>query len=266
MKRISILAIVMLAIAPGVTKARSYCPPRYRVRWSPYASGLISGDVYYSPYAYQYGHSGLVPGNFRYSPYAYGYKRSGLVADPWGEFGYYPSTIYYDTCYYSSVADCGAYRSSDALSQKSSYMDETQASYEEKLEARKERLRKLRQSRQEKYMMRAKDGKEIISAYLKIKDIDFRTNRIFQIENKTISVDFLLKDRNIIIKYWNPVEILSLEKQADYRRDFFKRYLESWKDFCGKYQGAGGKIYQIISADTEEIITKLLLCPELSDG
>jgi len=266
MKRISILAIVMLTIAPAVTKARSYCPARYRVRWSPYASGLISGDVYYSPYAYQYGHSGLVPGNFRYSPYAYGYKRSGLVADPWGEFAYYPSTIYYDNCHYGSVADCGAHRSSDALSHNLSSLNTMQDSYEQKLEARKENLRRLRESRQEKYIMRAKDGKEIISAYLKIKDIDFRTNRILQIENKTISVDFLLKDRNIIIKYWNPVEILSLEKQADYRRDFYKRYLESWKDFCEKYQRAGGKIYQIISADIEEIIAKLLLCPELHDG
>jgi hypothetical protein len=139
-----------------------------------------------------------------------------------------------------------------------------QESYAQKVEARKERIERLRQSRQERRMAKARDGKEIISRYLKSKNIDFRTDRILQIEGKTISVDFLLKDKNIIIKYWNPVEIVSLEQQPEYRRNCYEKYLESWKGYCGRYLQTGGKIHQIISADAKEILAKLPLCTELN--
>jgi len=253
-------------VIPVVTRARSYCPVRYRTRWSPYASGLVTGDVYYSPYANKYGQTGLVPGHVRYSPYAYSYKQSGLVVDTaWG-FSGYSYTPYYDNCSYHNVTDCGSCQSSGALSHDPSDLAQEQESYQEELEARKERFERLRQSREQKNKIREKDGKEIISCYLKLKNIDFRTNRILQVENKILSVDFILEGKNIIIKYWNPVEILSLEQQPEYRMNFYKRYLETWKDFCGKYQRAGGKIYQVITADTEEILAKLILCHELNDG
>jgi hypothetical protein len=95
-------------------------------------------------------------------------------------------------------------------------------------------------------------------------NIDFRTDKVFQIAGRTVSVDFVLKDRNIIIKYWNPVEILSLQEQPGYRKNYYEQYLASWKDFCGQYQRAGGKIHQIVSADTEVIVAKLPLANELA--
>ena len=53
---------------------------RDQVHWSVYEHKLVSGDVYYSPYAFQYGHSGLVNKEFRYSPYAFGNGQSGLIS------------------------------------------------------------------------------------------------------------------------------------------------------------------------------------------
>jgi len=181
-------------------------------------------------------------GSIYYRPGDYSYRDSGWVARHGGRGAYV----------------CGNHGFN---------LDQTRASYEEKLIARKERIRQLRQSRKQiTTMAKVKDGNEIICGYLRSKNIDFKTNRFLKINNKTVSVDFLLEDKNIIIKYWNPVEILALEQQAQYKRNYYKRYLETWSDYCGKYQRAGGKIYQIISADTEEILAELTLCHELNDG
>ena len=107
-------------------------------------------------------------------------------------------------------------------------------------------------------------GNQIVAAYLRSKNIDFRTNRLLQIDGKTISVDFQLTDRNVIVKYWDPVEILALDQQAQYRKLAYENYLKSWKDFCGQYQREGGKIYSIVSADSAEILAKLTDCSELN--
>jgi len=270
MKRISVLTVLILMILASATKGynyRYYGTWRYRVRWSMHTHSLVPGHVRYSPYAYKYGHPGLVPYWVRYSPYAHSYKHpSGLVND----YASSMSSIYYFPDEFSYKGPgwvaCNDSRGARDCGNHGSNPDQARESYEQKLEARKDRVKRLRQSRQQRSTSKAKDGKEIIFRYLEGKNIDFRTNRILQIEGKTISVDFLLKDRNTIIKYWNPVEILSLEKQAEYRRNFYEKYLDSWKDFCGEYVKTGGKIYQIVSADVEEISAKLMLCPELNDA
>jgi len=107
-------------------------------------------------------------------------------------------------------------------------------------------------------------GNQIVAAYLRSKNIDFTMNRLLQIEGKTISADFQLTDRNVIVKYWDPVAILALDHQAQYRKLAYENYLKSWKDFCGQYQRAGGKIYSIVSADSAEILAKLADCSDLN--
>jgi hypothetical protein len=252
MKRISILTMVLLVLGPSVTKARYYGLARYRTRWSIHTQSLISGDVRYSPYAFKYGHSGLVPGDVRYSPYAFSHKNSGLVTDGWYGPYCYPYTPVGLSCPAADAADCDTQRSCG-----DSAPDEAQVSYAQKVQARRERIRQLKQARGQANAIRQTDGKQIISNYLKGKNIDFRTNRLLCIDDKTISVDFLLKDRNIIIKYWNPVEILALDQKPEYKRNYYERYLESWKDFGGKHQRSGGKIFQIISANPDEISARL---------
>jgi hypothetical protein len=51
---------------------------------------------------------------------------------------------------------------------------------------------------------------------------------------------------------------------SDLRKRAYENYLESWKAFCRQYQQAGGTIYQIVSADSDEILAKLTLCNELN--
>jgi len=266
MKRISMLAIAMLTIVPSVTKGYFYSygsSVRYRTRWSPYVHGLISGDLHYSPYAYKYGHSGLVSDSVRYNPYALSYKHpSGLISD---HGSYSPRHVLYYI--HSGLVDCDAHRSSYAFSHNpSNPSGRMKQSYEKRLRARRAIVEKTKQDRRRINVMRVKDGNEIICGYLRSKNIDFKTNRFLKIDNKTVSVDFLLEDKNIIIKYWNPEEIQSLAQQPEYKRNFYEKYKESSSSFCEEYKKAGGEVYQIESANAREILARLMLCHKLNDG
>jgi len=270
MKRISLLTtIVILASAPCLTKARSYFPVRYRTRWSPYASGLITGDVYYSPYAFRVGHNGLVPGNVRYSPYAFSVKRSGLVVDPWWPYGFsFTDGVHYETLRPSTAVGCSAPRPCQTSMHESlDLLDKMKSYNEEKLTARIERIEKRRESKKQINMVKEKDGKEIIYGYLKSRNIDdFKMKGLFKVNNKTVSVDFLLRDKNIMITYRDLDQVQSLSQQSGYKRNYYERHEKAWRNFCEKYIQAGGKVYQITSADQKEILAKLMLCPELNDG
>lgn len=278
-KRISLFAIVMLAILPGLTKASTYhYATQYRVRWSPYTHGLVYGDLKYSPYAKQrgssglvyrrlryspyakkYGNSGLVYDNMRYSPYAFGFKSSGLIADPWGESYDYHCLETYQSTRPCVVVHYGISQSSRPATGRSTavYSRGTNKSWA-RLAARQAKIEQLKRRRQQIRSTEEFGGKDIISAYLRLKNIDFRMNRILSIENNLISIDFILTDENTIIKYWDPEKILALQKENDPRISSYEHYLESYKDFAGQYLDSGGRLYQIITADETEILSKLL--------
>ena len=265
--------VAMLTIAPSVTKGYFYNSGslRYRTRYSPYAfsykypSGLVSGELGYSPYAFGRKSSGLVPYWVRYSPYAFSYKHpSGLISDHWSAYSYCDRGFYSPSAFsykQSALVDCNTHRSSSALSQKHSNLSyEMASSHEERVEARRERTRQLKRDRTEASMTREDDGKEIICRYLKSKNIDFTTKRLLKINNKTISADFVLGGGNTIIKYWNSEEIESLAHQQGYKRGYYEKYLQGWKDLCEEYTKAGWTIHEIESANEQEMLAKLELC------
>lgn len=274
MKRISILSAVILMVAMSVTEGHSYYywgggtyDYNYGVRWSIYTQSLVSGDVHYSPYAYDYNHSGLVPYWVRYSPYAFSYEHpSGLVDD------YTSSTSSTNYVYYTpyngiypelgmalqysvAAADCG---------QHISRPQQARTRYAQKAETPKQKARQAAESRRQERAARQTSGSWTIAAYLEGRNIEFRMDRLLLIEGKTISADFLVPGSNVLIKYWDPVEIAALNQQSENRKHAYENYLESWKSYCGEYQRTGGKIYQIESADSNEILAKLADCNALN--
>ena len=270
MKRISISAIVFLVVAAGTAQARTvygygygYGANRYRVRWSMYNGGLISGDVYYSPYAQGHGRSGLVDGHVRYSPYAFGGGHSGLVVDDGGSYGY----CFRPTCYrvsrHPAAVACDVQVSKNSHNYGSGSRVQTQKDRSKTIEDRKAERATLAKARKQKNATRTNGGKEIIAGYLKGKKIDFKTTRILSIAGETVSVDFLLNDGKTILKYWNP-EAIPSEGQQERQRKFFENYLESWKVSCAEHLRAGGNVHQIISSDRSEILAKLPQCPDLN--
>jgi len=276
MKRISLLTIVMLMVASGVAKANiyGYRSLRNRTRWSPYAfshkrSGLVSGYLRYSPYAFNHKNpSGLIHEYARYTPYAFSHKNSGLVYDSYSRS--YPSCYapYYRIQRAPVVVVHSVRQPPCAPNYKySQSSNEANNSYQEKLSARRERIKKLRDSRKQINMAKAKDGKEIICRYLNSKNIDdFEMTGILRIDGKTVNINFLLREKNIIITYWDLDEVQSLVQQPGYKRNYLEKHEKEWKNLCTKYTQTGGKVYPITSADENEILVKLMLCPELNDG
>jgi hypothetical protein len=298
MKRISVSTMAVLMLLSGITSAHSYHSAfRWRIRYSPYAfshknpSGLVCGVLRYSPYAFSEKNptglapyylryspyafscsnpSGLVPDYYRYSPYAFSHKNpSGLISDYC--WSYYWPYYYYPNAYSRTISDlvdrtansrCCVYRHDD-----SNRLCETKVSYEEKAIIRRERAKWAAEYANKMKMIREKDGKEIIYNYLKNNAIeDFEVDRLLKIGSKTISINFVFKDKNIIIKYWNPEEIKALMQQSGYKKIYYEQYEQQWKDFCKKHEENGGKVYQIESADKQEILSKLSLYMGLIEG
>lgn len=285
MKRISLFAIVLLSIVPGLTKAHFYdtTSVRYRTRWSPYAfshkrSGLISGYYGYSPYAFSHKNSGFINRRVRWSPYAFTHKTSGLIYD---NIGYSP---YAFSNKHSGLVDntytgCYGYcrppvvivhtvdKASCTRSKTLSSSEKTINSYEKSPMSRREKIQAQMDARKQIKTAKEKDSKDIICGFLKSRNIDdFKITGILRIEGRVINVSFLLNDRNLMITYWDLDEVETLIQQPGYHRTYFEKHEKQWKNLCNTYTQAGGKIYPITSADENEILAKLTLCPELNGG
>lgn len=272
-------AIAIVTFLPGLTKANVYYyNRRYRVRWSPYTHGLVRGNLKYSPYAKKYGNSGLVNyrlkyspyakkygnsglvyDNVRYSPYAFGFKRSGLVADPWGNtYDYHRSRGFHSArpcivvCHTTSESSCPSTGGSKSTCKRA------KSNSRAKPAARRAKAARFKSCRKRIRTADEYKNRDIISAFLNLKNINFRIDRTLNIDNNLISVDFVLIDKNIVIKYWNPENILTLQKQKNPKMGLYESYLETYKDYAGEYLDSGGRIYQIITADSTEVLTRLL--------
>ncbi len=286
MKRISLLTIVMLTIVPGLTKAHIYdsTSVRYRTRWSPYAfthktSGLISGHYIYSPYAFNHKNSGFVHREVRWSPYAFTHKTSGLIHDNVGyspyAFNYKHSGLVADTDYRGRYHFCRApviivhsiEPASCSRSYKSRPPDEKSSNHKKWPISRRERIQAQIDSKKQIKTAKQQDSKDIICRYLKSRNIDnFKMTGMLRIDGRVINVNFQLKDKNLMITYWDLDEVQSLLQQPGYHRTYFEKHEKQWKNLCNEYTQAGGKIYPITSADEKEILAKLTLCSELNGG
>jgi hypothetical protein len=138
--------------------------------------------------------------------------------------------------------------------------------YEENLKARDERLSRLSIDRQQVSAAAGSNGGEIIRQYLASKNIDFQMNRILRIGNRMVSADFLLRDKNILIKYWNPQDVEFVAQSSDYEKSTYERYKQMCSTFGEQFRQKGGKIYQIESANAQKILEILKQCDELNAG
>jgi hypothetical protein len=265
MKRISILTIVVLLAVTSVAGARRYSYghhrgfDRHRVRWSIHTQSLISGDLYYSPYAFRFGSTGLVPYWVRYSPYAFSFEHpSGLVND----LASYTRNVNYRPRDYSRQSTARAGYDCRGNYSNLSYDPE---SYQQRMAVRRAEAQRIREARKEKVPVRQEDESRFVSNYLKSRNVDFKTHNYLRIDSRTVSVSFLLEDKNMIVKYWNPDEIDLLESKSEYKRNAYIKYLQDWNEFCAEYVNKGGKVCQVISADQKDIFSKLMQCREL-DG
>jgi len=206
-----------------------------RTRWSPYTQSLVSGRLKYSPYALSYGSLGLVDRDMEYSPYAFEYGKSGLIP----KYGY--------SCSRSTTLNIitnGRVRIANS--------SKPAQSYKEKAEARKRAIEAQKKRRDEIKELRKNDGRDIIRAYLKERNIIFVEYQGLSFRNRTVSISFVLEGK--LIKYWNPEVIEVLRKEKDF---IYNSYLEKWEKFQKLYKEEVGPIYTITSTEKEDTIRKL---------
>jgi hypothetical protein len=263
MKRTS-LWLVLLALLPG--SAQAYCyyvPPCYRTHYSMYATnygnfGLVPGGIDYSPYAVSYRNSGLIPYYVEYTPYALTYRNSGLIVDYYAYPPVYPMMYPYPCTIINNYYGSAPPRSPGRAAPPDRYPSNPQYN-------RQEPPTTVRpgSSKQE-------DGLDIIRRYLRDKGCeDASINRILRLGNRLVSVDFTLRDRNLIIKYWNPKEVERLSgAEAKTRvplaqQRFYEKYKQDWERCAQQHQANGGEIYYVQAGDRETILPALQACPQL---
>ena len=250
MKRISLL-VAIVVLAPAVSQASLYNSQRYRVRYSPYSfnyhnSGLVSGGIKYSPHAFNSHSTGLVYEGVRYTPYAFNYHNSGLVID------YYR----WPTSYCAPVQvveSCPAPRSSAATSQA---RRRAYAARRHSISA--EKLREIRET----------DGQQIVRRYLQAQGLDnVHIDRRLCIENRTAGAAFILRDKNLVVRYTNPQIIESLETEGGSRMKAVQRYERDWEAFASNFEANGGNVYRVDASKPDHIVAALAACDVLNpDG
>jgi len=239
MKRTS-LWLTLLALTPGMADARHfYVSPRYRTHYSPYAfsyrsSGFVPGGTEYSSQAFNYRHSGLVPEGVRYTPYLLSYGSSGLIVQ-----------------YYGYVAPCR-------------YVGPIYACQPCQAPTQPPRVCAVPKPAG-RPISGGPDGIQTIRQYLQAKGYAVvNMNRILRIDNQLVSVEFFLKDQNLIIKYWNPDEIKSLGTKEAFKQKAYEKYVANWTQIAAQHEQTGGQIYSIEASDSQTIVAALDSCKELN--
>jgi len=256
MKRISILVTVLIVALCHAAAARYTVPLTCGITYSPYAlefgrSGLIPECVKYSPYALEHGYSGLIPDNVRYSPYAYDMQHNGLISDlaccylPGGTWDDVPAQRKEPErpCTASCHACPGTCPSETASGAQVWGSRPSQPSIGG-TEARNDRLQMDQRRAIREYLSKTSPGR-------------FEITRLLSMDNEAVCFDVVLKDKNVVIKYWNGIKIESIKRQGNCRQKALTNYLQEWIDYRDQFEAAGGKVYHIASEDTYELLREL---------
>jgi len=218
--------LVLLALMPGISEAYGY--------------GSYHGAVRYSPYALSYRSSGLVSGCVDYTPYALDYRSSGLVS------GY---GVYSDT-YVSYAYPTG--RSFVQRAPRVSFRP-----------PRPPRRHVQNTSRP----VRPPDGMDIIRQHLEAKGFtSLHIDHILRIDNQLVSVDVLVGDRNLLVKYWNPQAIQELSTKEEFKQKTYENYQRDSMRVVAQHEEQGREIYRVEAADAQTIVAALDACTRLDPG
>ena len=89
-------------------------------------------------------------------------------------------------------------------------------------------------------------------------------DRILRIDDQLVSVDVFVKDRNLLIKYWNPAEVANLSTKDVSKQRAYAKYKQNWEQFAETYQQAGGEVYTVSATEPQTIVAALDSCTRLS--
>ena len=266
MKRIS-LCVALLACMPGIAAAYCYSSCYCGVHYSPYAlsyygSGLVPGYVTYSPYALSYEGSGLINECTQYTPYALSYYSSGLVPG----YGVCPDVY----CDYA-LPLCGVpfHHGVRGVAHALSPVHHGTPGHAQPAHPPSHPGPGVRpphpcSPRAESPRHDDCDGMDVIRQHLRGRGFaGVSINRILRVDDELISVDVLIKDRNLLIKYWNPEKVERLSAKEACKQRVYAKYKQDWERFAEQYRQTGGEIYTVSASEPQTIVAALESCPKL---
>ncbi len=208
--------------------------------WMPSVTEAYYGGYYgvhYSPYALSYYSSGLVPGDVEYTPYAFSYYHSGLV-EGYGVYSYGSAFVFPVQPFHHVFRPVAVHRVPAVV---------------------------RRHAQAAPGPVRKPDGIDIIRRHLGNKGFASPCiDRILRVDDQLVSVDFLVRDRNVLIKYWNPQELDRLNTTGGYKQKACAKYKEDWERYAQQYKQRGGEIFTISASEPEAIVAALDSCTKLS--
>ena len=79
-------------------------------------------------------------------------------------------------------------------------------------------------------------------------------------DDEAVCFDIVLKDENMVVKYWNGRKIEAIHRQGGFREKALTNYLVDWMTFRDRFEADGGKVRHIASEDTYELLCELGTC------
>lgn len=254
MKRMSILVLIACMTIQQIGLARSYTRVRYSMRAFSYKnpSGLIPGYVRYSPYAFGFDHpSGLVNEWTSYNMYAFGINHNGLISEYGAGLPYWNDPIYSPDQNRLTQAIDRLAKSIDCISsnQYVTHSPGYSRAYTKKT-----------------YTVRADDlnsdnPRIFMKAYLDTQiPGEFKVSNLLRIDQEVVSFNVVVKNRNLVIKYWNLPKIRSIKNASNEKTEQLSKYMEKWAAVENFYDEHGEQVVHIMSPERSKIIQELAHC------
>jgi hypothetical protein len=258
MKRMSILVLMVCVMSQQYAIARYRTPARSRVRYSMYAfghknSGLVSGYTKYSPQAFGINNSGLVHEWVRYDPYAFGHKHNGLIS----EFGTVPSRLWS-----SDNRDLNQQKLTKAIGRLSHSIDNIH-SRRRPVFAANHGGGRARYATQTVNVddLTSDNPRLLMNAFLKVLiPGQYKVSQLLRVDQEVVSFNVHIKNRDLIIKYWNPAKVQSIKEASNQKTEQLSDYMKAWAAAENSYEGSGERVVHIMSTDHDKIIVELANC------
>jgi hypothetical protein len=219
-------------------------------------SGLVPGYVRYSTNAYGFNNrAGLVKEWTRYSLHAFGIGHNGLISE-------YGPTL--NTDWPGETSDLNQQKLTKAIDRLSHSIDNINST-----------CRTTQRGSYAVYSNRDNDNSRtarlddltsdnprlLMRAFLNtLMPGQFKVSDLLRINQEVVSFNVVIEKQNLVIKYWNPEIIRSINEASDQKTEQLSDYMKTWAAVENFYDNKGDRVVHIVSTDQDKILMELTDC------
>jgi hypothetical protein len=260
MKRTSILVLVACFMTQQIAIARYRVPESHRVRYSMHAfghnrSGLVPRCVKYSPHAFGVNNSGLIHAWTRYSLHAFGVKHNGLIS----EYGYNSSGAWLNNT--RDLNQQGLTKAIDRLARSINNTNSrcrTTRYITHNVSSVPSSNRRVTANVKD---LNSDNPRLLVRAVLNtLIPGEFKVSQLLRVDKEVVSFNVVIENRNLVIKYWNPAKVRSINEASNQKTEQLSDYMKQWAASENMYDNSGERVVHIISTDQDKIIGELASC------